>query len=110
MTTPHSELSPTFQCAVTPTEHGYAAVGTFHLLLSLDASLNELDQIERSVDHAGQQFKRHLCQTTLETADARCANLLQKTQAHLHKHGKKTSPSLHDSAMSASADNACVTH
>jgi len=107
MPIPTSPLS--FQCDITPTDQGYAAVGTFHLLLPIDAHLNELDQIECSVEHAGQELKRHLCQKALETADARCSQLFQKAQTHLHKHGKKNSPSLRDSAKSASADNACVT-
>ena len=93
MTTLDHELLPTFQCEVTPTDKGYAATGTFHILLPLDASLNELDQIERRVDHVGQQFKQHLCQTALETADQRCSQLFQQSQPHLHKHGKKNSPS-----------------
>jgi len=80
---------PAIQCEVTPTATGYAATGTFHFLLLFDDSLNELDHIERCVEQAGQQIKRHRCQTALETADARCAGLLQKTQSHLHKNGKK---------------------
>jgi hypothetical protein len=81
------------QCEVTPTSNGYAATGTFHFQFPLDATLNELDQIERCVEQAGQQIKLHLCQTTLETADARCAELFQKMQPPLHKNGKKSSPS-----------------
>jgi len=85
--------TPAIQCEVTPTATGYAATGTFHFLLPFGESLNELDHIERCVEHAGQQIKRHLCQTALETADARCAELFQKMQPPLHKNGKKSSPS-----------------
>jgi hypothetical protein len=91
MTTSLPSGTPAIRCEVTPTATGYAATGTFHFQFPLDATLNELDQIERCVEHAGQQIKRHLCQTTLETADVRCAELLQKMQPHLHKNGKKSS-------------------
>jgi hypothetical protein len=44
-----------FQCEVTPVDQGYAAIGTFHILLPVDAQRNELDQIECSVKHAGRR-------------------------------------------------------
>jgi len=97
------------QCEVVSTANGYAATGSFHFQFPLDAALNELDQIERCVEQAGQQIKRHLCQITLETADVRCAELLQKTQPHLHKNGKKNSRSSPASAKFNSAANGYVT-
>lgn len=88
---PNNDLA--LQRKVIPTEHGYAAIGTFRCLLDIEEHMNELDQIECHIEHLGQQFKRQLCQTTLETADERCTRLLKKTQPQLHKHGKKTSQS-----------------
>jgi hypothetical protein len=75
-------------CTATLIGNAYHVTGTFQCQIPVNATDNELDQIERQVDHLGQQFKRHLCQTTLETADDRCSELLQQAQPDLIKNGK----------------------
>jgi len=76
------------ECQATETEHGWHIVGSFHADLTVNDHDNELDQIEKQIEQIGQQIKRELCQTTLERADERNVQLLQKTQPHLHKNGK----------------------
>ena len=75
-------------CKVETTPNGYQRVGNFHAEVLINNHNNELDQIEKQIEQIGRQIKRDLCRTTLETADERNVQLLQKTQSHLHKNGK----------------------
>ena len=76
------------ECKVTPTENGFRLEGNFHALVHVNNTDNELDQIETQIEQIGQQLKRDLCRQTLETADERNIQILQKTQSQLIKNGK----------------------
>jgi len=76
------------ECKVTPTENGWYVVGNFYADLAISDQDNELDQIEKQIDQIGQQIKRDLCRTTLETADERNSQLVQKIQPTMIKNGK----------------------
>ena len=70
MTPPPSELSPTFQCEVTPTEHGYSAIGT--LILPNRNTFESLEKcrfVHRAISSGVETLARRPSRTTARSVE-----------------------------------------
>ena len=88
MHAPHENNGISVECKVTAGENGYWVSGHFEHFVSVDGSGNPLDQIERQIESAGQEFKRVVCVKTLEADDERNVRLFRAANGRLRKHGK----------------------
>ena len=76
------------ECKVVAEKNGYFVSGQFDYFVPITESGNKLDQIEKQVEQAGQEFKRIVSGQTLEADDARNAESFRAANSRLRKNGK----------------------
>jgi hypothetical protein len=87
MTAPQKDNGFRSDCKVTVQNNEYHLIGTFHAIVPINDATNPLDQVEKQIEHIGQQFKRHLCRETLEAADEQYVQMFKQTTPHLIRNG-----------------------
>ncbi len=93
MTTEQQYTTNSVECKAVLENGKIRTFGTFHLSMSLDPKMSELDALIKIADAIGQMVKERVAVASLEESDRRATEVAQRSAEHcgerLHKNGKR---------------------